>query len=176
MKRVSLRIQGIEEWSGVARGMTRESDDISAISSSGPASAGIGTSFIAERLPWLHRASPSTTLDKIIFCFIFWFYTMSMKKYGLEKNMGYNDSLSCRICLWQFLLTFFVDINEHNKHKGSKLDHGGSCRFSYSVPRGTTDLVINASSPLIIGMSRKISWRKYSADSSFRGCRSIYVS
>ncbi len=156
--------------------MTRESDDISAISSSGPASAGIGTSFIAERLPWLHRASPSTTLDKIISCLIFGFKTMSMKKYNRVKNMGNNDPRLGRICPWQFLLTFFVDINEHNKHKGSNLDHGGSCRFSYSVPRGTIDFVINASSPLIFGMSRKISWRKYSADSSFRGCRFLHVS
>lgn len=158
----------------MACGMTRESDDKSAISSSGPASAGIGTSFIAERLPWLHRASPSTTLDKIS-CFIFRFKTMSMKKCNPVKNMRNNDYRLQRMRLWLFLLTFFVDINEHNKHKGSNLDHNGSCQFSNSVPRGTIDLVTNASSPLIFGMSRKISWRKYSADSSFHGCRFLYV-
>lgn len=43
----------------------RDSGFYPAISSSGYISAGIGTTFIVERLPWLHRASPSTTLDKI---------------------------------------------------------------------------------------------------------------
>jgi hypothetical protein len=49
-------------------------------------SAGIGTSFIAERLPWLHRASPSATLDKITI----WEYghspMMSITKYKINKK------------------------------------------------------------------------------------------